>query len=90
MAGHSRRAGHWPASLHLVHPVLLLYNNTPCSTRCPCLQVYDRLFSVFGSDSVRELGGAQLPLACIPGTDPIYAWLPLKRTKQVGRTHRLL
>lgn len=39
------------------------------------------MLSLCGAEQLRTVGSAALPLACIPNTDPIYVWVPLKRTK---------
>lgn len=39
------------------------------------------MLSLYGAEQLRPVGSAALPLACIPNTDPIYVWVPLKRTK---------
>jgi hypothetical protein len=60
------------------------FNNVPLKSSLE-IKVFDQKVNVFGQMGGRRLiGRGLLPLSAIPGTDPLYLWMPLKSESEEG------
>ncbi len=85
-AGETRTAS---AGQHSVHPRFpkntLPFRNVALGSAIK-LQVFDHLSASYS----KLLAEAELRVSDVPGTDPIYAWLPMPRRKRSSRSQKML
>lgn len=85
-AGETRTAS---AGAHSVHPRFpkntLPFRNVALGSAIK-LQVFDHISATYS----KLLAEAELRVSDVPGTDPIYAWLPMPRRKRSSRSQKML